>query len=229
MYAYAKGNPIRHNDPDGREPNAAQAGTVEGFVSIMNNSPRGVGNFTGEDASVYLQSLSDTKFKKMKIEPTQTSYFNTKQNRYIYTENGGWVDMVHFLFYAGKAYDMKLNEAKDSKISTVSAGRRQEFLDSIIAKHSAFSYEDLPSDSFGADFALNYFDSKSNLSFSQQVSSYMNNVLGAKNPATAPNYSTLPKSDSKNKPTIKNRTTTPVSSSILKSQSTSSSSKKTKK
>ena len=49
--------------------------------------------------------INDVLFEKepFKFEPTQTGYFNNKKGRYIYTKKGGWIDMVHFLFYAGKA------------------------------------------------------------------------------------------------------------------------------
>ncbi|WP_277674605.1 hypothetical protein [Piscibacillus halophilus] len=43
--------------------------------------------------------------------PAATAPFNTPWgNRYIYTEKGGWIDMSHSMFYAGGAYQAKLDK-----------------------------------------------------------------------------------------------------------------------
>jgi filamentous hemagglutinin len=139
--------------------------------------------------------------------PKTTPHFNQKEGRYIYTEKGGWVDMVHFLFYAGKAYQYKKDGEKNPIGEAVQDGYWQEKFDSA---HSAFSYEDLPSDKFGADFAVNHFDPNSDLTFAEQVQNYLNNVLKATDPQKAPNYNNLPEGDSKKEPSRKNKTTTPV-------------------
>ena len=105
-YAFVENNPINLVDPDGREPIKPFVGSVSTFVALLNNSPRKVGGFTGNAAHNYMMSLGNTEFswKQMRPLPTQTGYFNQKKGRYIYTKKGGWVDMTHFMFYAGKAY-----------------------------------------------------------------------------------------------------------------------------
>mgnify|MGYP006435925039 CR=1 FL=1 len=72
--------------------------------------------------------------------------------------------------------------------------------------------EDLPSDKFGADFSVNYFDSNSELSFGEQLQNYLNNVLGATNPKNAPNYENLPTEYpvKGELPSVQNRTTQPM-------------------
>lgn len=37
------------------------------------------------------------------------------KDRYIYTEQGGWIDMAHFLFYAGNAYSEKVSLSKNKE------------------------------------------------------------------------------------------------------------------
>ncbi|HBK70121.1 MAG TPA: hypothetical protein DDZ39_00430 [Flavobacteriaceae bacterium] len=118
--------------------------------------------------------------------------------------------MVHFLFYAGKAYKYKLDGEKNPIGEAVQDGYSQELSDSVVARHSAYSYEDLPTDKFGAEFAVNYFNFNSNLSFGEQLANYLNNVLKASEPRDAPNYNNIPNSDSRKTPTKTNKTTTPI-------------------
>lgn len=77
--------------------------------------------------------------------------------------------MVHFLFYASEAYEEKLRlqtsglSLEDSRnlayAKSIYSGWKQEYVfDAWFARHSSFSYEDLPSDRYGAEFGSKYFD-----------------------------------------------------------------------
>lgn len=155
------------------------------------------------------------------LTPANNAPFNSSGgNRYIYTKKGGWIDMAHFMFYAGRAYNYKQekNQAQEFINSNSfalmhpetqaywfqQAGKSpvgeavqdsylQEFADKFTAPYSAYSYEDLPTDKFGADFGVNYFDPNSNLTFATQIQNYLNNILKATNPEIAPNYNSLPR------------------------------------
>lgn len=196
-YSFAINNPILFVDKDGQEPVKEFVGTSADFASVLNNSPNKVGGFVGTAAVDYLVGLGSTEFKwsQMRPFPTQTGYFNQKKGRYVYTERGGWIDMTHFLFYAGKAYKYQQEGEKYPIGKALQEGLLQEISDMAAAEHSAFSYEDLPSDKYGADFAINYFDPESELTFAEQVQNYLDVVLGAKNPEDAPNYDALPETD----------------------------------
>lgn len=186
-------------------------------------------------------NLGNTKWNwnQMRSVPTEIGFFNKKVGRYIYTEKGGWIDMSHFMFYAGRAYYYKQQKvsaqhaieemekeggaalqgisfiisqmaAMDPVLKALCEGYMQEITDLIFAPYSAFSYEDLPSDKFGADFGANYFDPNSNLTLSEQLGNYFNNVLKATEPENAPNYKILPLKESKNPPKYKNRSSVPM-------------------
>lgn len=188
------------------EPTKKQAGTVESFIKAMNESPSKVGQQKGQDAQNALLRLGETQ-GLLGIEPKNTPYFNLKEGRYIYTKKGGWIDMVHFLFYAGTALKYKQDGQKNPIGEAMQNGYLQERFDPT---HSSYSYEDLPTDKFGADFAVNHFDPNSNLTLGEQVEKYLKDKLEATDPKEAPNYNTMPDDDSKNAPSRTNKTTTPV-------------------
>lgn len=188
------------------EPIKKQAGTVEDFVKVMNESPSKVGQQKGQDAQNALLRLGETE-GLLGTEPKNTPYFNLKAGRYIYTKKGGWIDMVHFLFYAGTALKYKQDGRKNPIGDAMQNGYLQEKFDPI---HSSYSYEDLPTDKFGADFAVNHFDPNSNLTLGEQVEKYLKDKLEATNPKDAPNYNTMPEDDSKDAPSRINKTTKPI-------------------
>lgn len=208
-YAYCGGNPIRFVDPDGREPNKAYVGTVADFKNVLDNSPSRVGLYTGQEAAVYMKRLSNTEWSSMKKVPTETGYFNKKVGRYIYTTKGGWIDMTHFMFYAGRAYKYKVEGSKYPVNDAIHDGCLQEMADSFFAVHSAYSYEDLPTDRIAAIFGANIFDPNSKQTLGEQIESYLNQ-LGATTPQNAPNYESLPLTDEPNKPSVINKTTEPI-------------------
>lgn len=201
-YAYVNNRPLSLVDPNGFEPVKAQAGTIHGFVGNMNGTTHKVGLATGAAAGNALISLGETK----NFGPANTGVFNMSADRYIYTANGGWVDMVHFVFYAGRAYKYKLAGKANPVGTAVQDGYWQEWADQIRDSWSAYSYEDLPSDLLGAEFGAQFFDPTSSLSLGQQVEVFMS-YLFPMAPTSAPNYAQLPQRDSKNPPIARNRTT----------------------
>ena len=73
---------------------------------------------------------------------------------------------------------------------------------------SAFSYEDLPSNYLGADFAINYFNvDDSELTLSNQVDNYLG-TLGAIDPENAPNWGQIPITDTGSPPLWLNSSST---------------------
>ena len=219
-------------DIKGGEPIKKFAGTVSGFVEFMYSVKTGIGSSTGTTAHEAMLRMG----KINGLKPANTGPFNTCTSRYIYTEKGGWIDMSHFMFYSGRAYMYKMQKEQAQRIinskgfafypvedqthflkqslispqgEAIQEGYLQERFDGITAPHSAYSYEDLPTDRFAADFGANYFDPNSNKTFAEQIQEYLNNVLKATSPQNAPNYNSLP-NEYPVQPTLVNKSTTPV-------------------
>ena len=236
-FSAAANDPINNTDPDGKEPIKPQAGTVSGFITFLNNTRTKMGILTGGNAQDALRRLAEIKMDGIKPIPATTAPFNLQKDRYIYTEKGGWIDMSHFMFYAGTAYKYKEEKLAAQKAvaqiekpgspikanlslvkianqdpvgEAVQDGFQQEATDKIFASWSSYSYEDLPTDKFAADFGANYFDPNSKLTLGEQIQNYLNNNLKATTPDKAPNYNTLPTSEPTEDPSRKNYTTTPV-------------------
>jgi hypothetical protein len=225
-----------------RKPTTSQAGTVAEFIEVFNNTPSGMGQTTGQAAHDAMLRLGETEMSWTGPLPKTTPYFNQRSARYIYTTQGGWIDMVHFLFHAGRAYKY-LIEKRDAAQSleeieampwyqsmwlppeylqelhrrssmspigeSVQEGFQTERMQQVLTPHSAFSYEDIPSDTFGAQFAVQHFNPNAQETFGEQLAAYLTNVLGAVEPTQAPNYSELPAEDDGNVDR-QNSTTTPV-------------------
>ena len=122
----------------------------------------------------------------------------------------GLVNSSGFIFMSSEEQrDLLIKSYMSPVGETIQDGYLQEFGDSFIAKHSAYSYEDLPTDRFGAEFGANYFDPDSELTFAEQLQNYLIYVLLAIDPQNAPNYDNLPE-DYPKRPTRTNNTTNPV-------------------
>ncbi len=205
VFAYAYNNPIKYIDPNGKVPVKNQVGTLEEFVTLINTSPSKVGTLTGTRAKQRLIQWGE--FDILSMAPAD-AWLNTQDPRYIYTKKGGWIDMQHFMYYAGKAYKYKISQCVSPTIypyiypcyknpigEAMQDGYQQErFYDQNFAQHSAYTYEDLPSDRYGAIFGGQYFDPKSKLTLSEQISGYIKTLEPA-DPSEAPNFNKLPKTD----------------------------------
>ncbi len=196
-YTYTYNNPLKYTDPNGLQPVKDQAGKVGVFTRIMNNTKRKVGEQVGDKAAGALRYLGERKgLKPAKMGPLTGNV----KGRYVYTTKKGWVDMSHFLFYAGRAM-IHQYEGKENPLElAVREGEWQERSDLILRPSSAYSYEDLPSNYLGADFAINYFNvDDSELTLSNQIDNYLG-TLGAIDPKKAPNWSQIPQTDTGSPP-----------------------------
>ncbi|MBC7632955.1 SpvB/TcaC N-terminal domain-containing protein [Aeromicrobium sp.] len=260
LYAYVEGRPTVSVDLSGLSPVRVEATTAAAWKTAFERKldvkgrlyDRG-GTTKGEEADKMLRKYGESNGFLLSQKPTgKTSWMQRpddktptgESKRYIYTKKGGWIDMVHFLFYAGRArdnldkyrdeLDTQANRAKifvmnrfgphvDFKTwrdesardlalqATVQEGRIQEYMDDESKgqqKLSAYSYEDLPSDKFGADFAINFFDPKSDKTLADQLDAYLQK-LNATGPDEAPNWANVTEANVPNHP-IQNFTTTPM-------------------
>ncbi len=176
--------------------NRSQAGSAEDFRRVMDGTR--FGPTRGADADRALISLGARTpiLSDGRLSPPRpvNNPFVSSDSRYVNTREADWMDMTHFMFYAGRArgYQSQGLSVAESGLRAMADGIGQEFLD---RPQSSFSSEDLPSDARGIDFALNHFNPRSNLTLSQQVQNYLVNVLGARRREQAPNWNRLPETD----------------------------------
>jgi RHS repeat-associated protein len=260
LYAYVEDRPTVLVDSSGLSPVRIEATTASAWKTAFERKldvkgrlyDRG-GTTKGEEADKTLRKYGESEGFLLSQKPTgKTSWMQKpddktptgESKRYIYTKKGGWIDMAHFLFYAGRARENldKYRDALDTvenraKIflmnrfgphvdfatwrdtyardlalqATVQEGRIQEYTDEESKgqqKLSAYSYEDLPSDKFGADFAINFFDPKSDKTLAEQLDAYLQK-LNATDPDRAPNWANVTEENVPEHP-IQNFSTTPM-------------------
>jgi RHS repeat-associated protein len=204
---YVGNNAVNGTDPSGKEPVKDHATDVNTYIKFLNNTQTGFGNLRNQQAEDALFTLSRVNGTRT----VNTAEISNAPVRYIYTERGGWIDMSHFLFYAGRAlrYKRAFLGFRDPVVSCIQEGIAQEKI--LDQSTSGFSYEDLPSDRFGAEFGSNYFDKNSNKTFGEQLRNYLNNKLKAANPSSAPNWDKVPAENVRNRPlTWQNTTVIPM-------------------
>ena len=218
-YAYTYNNPLKFVDPNGEEPVQAHAGTLEQTMDILNGAQlnwRNIGGATNQASSV-LTDLGKLGLKGPKYNP-----IGDRKGRYLYTKKGGWIDMRHFLFFAGQAWSNKqlagsLVDEDAIVDGTVTDSIIMEMLQMIGGHGSGFSYEDLPSNKYGAEFGAKHFDPNSSKTLGEQMQDFLNNLVPA-NPEDAPNWNKVPATidnlDDEGYKTPKNHSTTPKHTTI---------------
>lgn len=161
----------------------------------------------GGNIAVFVNSRQDGR-----VLDTQqtTAYFSPYFSPYFSIHEGRFTKHLYIGSERVASMTGTLSPASQSPVGeAVQLGYIQEMTDRIAAKHSAYSYEDLPSDRFGAIFGAQYFDPTSKLSLGEQLLNYLNS-LGATSPMNAPNYNILPISEPTQKPSQVNHSTTPI-------------------
>jgi len=167
-YCYVMNNPIILIDPDGREPNRAQSGTVQQFFSQFSAN----------------SSVSDI-YQHLKNNSTSKDVI-----RYVYTANEGWIDMSHVfsVLQNGKAATDLLEPASGNPIIRALAFHGN-------GETSFFSYEDLPSNRVGDEIGKAMIEVNGEQMVGEQMMDFISTALndrGATSPTDAPNYSKIP-------------------------------------
>ncbi|MEJ5993726.1 hypothetical protein WG904_04770 [Pedobacter sp. Du54] len=141
-------------------------------------------------------------------------------DRYIYTENNGWIDMHHFFYAAALTEEYSPAYAYSY---TASGELIQSMLNSQTA--SAFSYEDMPSNAAGIEFWKAYGQSLKNgtADFNSAIHNFFNQ-LNPKDPSDAPNFEYIPHIIDGLAP--KNKSTTGLTGATLRNEAKASFCKK---
>lgn len=175
------------------EPKWGQLGNLASIKNEVNKLINQTSNFNSLSLEDRLLNLKNYFNANRSYERNQSGNLVDKQgskliDRYIYTENSGWIDMHHF-FYA--AFLTEAHSITYAFTVTTGAEYVQSKLNSQQA--SAFSYEDLPSNYAGINFWKQYGTSISNGTndFNSAITGFFNQ-LNAKEPSEAPNYDYIP-------------------------------------
>ncbi|WP_304672321.1 VENN motif pre-toxin domain-containing protein, partial [Neisseria bergeri] len=107
------GGAVGQNAVENNTVNQKQTGTINTFIDVFNNTPSKMGQTKVQAAHNAMLRLSNTDWD---YTPNVTPYFNLSKSRYIYTSKAGWIDIVHFLFYASIAYREKIELIKKNDV-----------------------------------------------------------------------------------------------------------------
>ncbi len=129
LYVYVSNNGINYFDYLGLAPNQAQSTDPEFVVSAVTGF-----SDNGECSKMSIDNLLRHLRDKFSVN-----------NRYVFTDRYGWVDLRHFFEAANYAEDI-------GSVITEVLGYGNEFNQWRKGYKSGFSYEDIPSNAAGAEF-----------------------------------------------------------------------------
>ena len=170
-YNYCLNDPVKLFDPNGKEPVKKSIGSAQGAESVIRKIP-----LNSE------QSL--LSFRDVNANPFITTA-EGKDNRYIPTNSGEFIDMLHFTKAAAETYarspqgDGLVDKYFEQiAVLAVQAGGlfteiKQGLSSDANIRHSFMSREDLRSNALGSLFAMTY---KPNESLHKQVLKFLSQM-----------------------------------------------------
>lgn len=129
-YNYVRATPLRFSDPLGLEPNKGEVANPSDLVDLVDTMISN-GDSPHEVFSNIAEAAGDGSILV---------------GRYFYTEDYGWVDARHFFAAVNATEDFGAGPAQ-------LAGLLVELVQAVTLDSSGFSYEDIPSNLAGTDFA----------------------------------------------------------------------------
>ncbi len=170
------------------EPKWGQLANVQEILDEINNIP----NLNNLTFDMQINSLINHFEKNLmygRDEQTGELFIQNPQNRvrrYIYSQNGGWIDFHHVF----KLFKWAKN---NGPINGILGGDMGELMQSAKQNASAFSYEDLPSNLFGvATFVRFGFDLENgNITWHDAIQVALNEI-NCLEPEQAPNFQYIP-------------------------------------
>lgn len=180
------------------EPKWGQLGNLEQILievkkaGISNSAPvsNDINDLTTKNFRQRMNDLQEHFFANRMFVPQNDTFIDApnskKVDRYIYTENLGWIDLHHFF------YNVYLSETYNSVLaSTVTS--IGEFTQWISGNVSGYSYEDKPSNEAGIRFFLDYVDKIKNgqITITDAVEEFFKKAR-AVDPTKSPNYYYIP-------------------------------------
>ncbi len=200
-YGYAEGNPVMKVDPDGKEPKQGQLATLSQVVEYI--TYKNISNYQNQISFGELAKAFGDNVKWDKNIGGGYVMIQSGSPRYIYTENSGWIDMQHF--FGSAEYTQKYG-----KNITLVGGYLFELLQEQVLKGqkaSGFSYEDITSNYYGAQFSKQYSLKIKNGDITVQDAIYeFFNMMEPKKPIESPNIDKIPFQTNKSGPSQKSNT-----------------------
>mgnify|MGYP001564342196 CR=1 FL=1 len=145
-YSYTLNNPYKYVDPTGNEPTVAELTTPDKTVALIEEIEQNNPELTAQEVLSVVAAQYPAAFGDSDSVEAEGEYSEFAENRFVYTEEKGFIDQSHFFHSADDPYSSPITGYGIEIVQLIPWVGQQS---------SSFSYEDLPSNMQGASFGRN--------------------------------------------------------------------------
>lgn len=175
------------NLSENEEPKWGQLANKQEIIDEVNNIP-GLNDLPYSEQITALANHFEKNLMYTRNSEGELEIINplTDVNRYIYSQVGGWIDFHHVF----KIFEWA---TENGPFNALTQGELGEMWQSLKDNHSAYSYEDLPSNLLGVGMYVRFSQdlAQGNITWAEAVETTLNEI-NCIEPELAPNFDYIP-------------------------------------